>query len=122
MKLQPTPMSGGNVFTGYGADYVAVNGQRYRHAVIVAPGRAVQPWDVTGFETLTPAHFEALLELKPEIVLLGTGATLRFPPPALTRALTAATIGFEAMDTKAACRTYNILVAENRQVVAAMLV
>lgn len=122
MKLHVTRAPGENLFTGYGADYVSINAQRYQHAIVVTPGRAVEAWDVTGFETLTPAHFEALLKLEPEIVILGTGATLRFPHPALTRSLAAAAIGFEAMDTKAACRTYNILMAEGRQVVAAILV
>ncbi len=122
MKFHLTHPAGENLFTGYGADYVAIDAQPYRHAIVVAPGRGVQAWDVADFDALTPAHFEALLEFKPEIVLLGTGAGLRFPAPALTHPLAAAAIGFEAMDTKAACRTYNILVAEGRQVVAAMLI
>ena len=122
MKLHLTRSTGEHLFTGYGADYVSINAQRYEYAIVVAPGRAVQPWEATQFEALTPAHFEALLELQPEIVILGTGATLRWPHPALTRALAAAAVGFEAMDTKAACRTYNILMAEGRQVVAAILV
>ena len=65
--------------------------------------------------------FKFLLALEPEIVLLGTGATLRFPRPALSHCLTQAHIGLEVMDTAAACRTYNILVAEGRRVLAALL-
>jgi uncharacterized protein len=82
----------------------------------------VVEWDASSFETLTREHFEAFVALRPELVILGTGATLRFPHPKLTSVLAAHAIGFEAMDTKAACRTYNILVAESRQVVAAVLV
>jgi uncharacterized protein len=82
----------------------------------------VERWDAASFEALAPAHFEALLKLKPEIVLVGTGKTLRFPSPQLTRPLALAQVGFEAMDTKAACRTYNILTGEGRQVVAAILI
>ncbi len=62
-----------------------------------------------------------LAELKPEVVLLGTGTRLRFPHPRLTRALTDAGIGVEVMDTPAACRTFNILAAEGRKVLAAVI-
>lgn len=122
MKFHLTRAEGQSLFTGYGPGYVAINDQQYRHPLIVSTGRPVEAWDVADFQTLTPAHFEALLELKPEIVLLGTGDTLRFPHPRLTQPLAAAAVGFEAMDTKAACRTYNILMAEGRQVVAAIFV
>ncbi|MBI2225497.1 MAG: hypothetical protein HYU44_11240, partial [Betaproteobacteria bacterium] len=70
---------------------------------------------------LAASHFEFLLALKPEIVLLGTGAMLRFPSPALSRCLTEAHVGLEVMDTNAACRTYNILAAEGRNVAIAIL-
>jgi uncharacterized protein len=70
---------------------------------------------------LEAAHFEAILEFMPEIVLLGTGGTLRFPHPRLTEALIRAQIGVEVMDTPAACRTYNILASEGRKVAAALL-
>jgi uncharacterized protein len=114
--------SGVNLFTGYGAGYVVVNHVRYEAHLIVLPESIIHDWDVPGFAGLTVQHFEHLVSLKPEIVLLGTGATLRFPPPALSRCLTAARIGLEVMDTSAACRTYNILTAEGRKVLAALLV
>jgi uncharacterized protein len=88
---------------------------------VVAPDHEVAAWDAQSFYALEPAHFEALLALKPEIVILGTGPRQRFPRPELTRALAEAAVGFEAMDTRAACRTYNILMAEGRAVVAAIL-
>ena len=122
MKFHITQADGRNLFTGYGEGFVAINHQRFEHAVLVAPEHAVREWDVPAFDELTTAHFDALLELKPEIVILGTGDKLRFPRPELTRSFASAAIGFEAMDTKAACRTYNILMAEGRQVVAAILV
>ncbi len=122
MKFHLTRAAGQNLFTGYGSGYVAINHQRFEHPVLVAPGQAVQAWDADGFESLTAAHFESVLELKPEIVLFGSGDLLRFPRPELTRPFAAAAVGFEAMDTKAACRTYNILMAEGRQVVAAILI
>ena len=110
-----------NQFTGYGAGYVAVNNQRYTTNVLVTPGRDVSAWNVERFEALTAQDFEKLLELNPEIVIFGSGETLRFPHPQLTRALQSRSVGVEVMDTRAACRTYNILVAEGRQVVAALL-
>jgi len=122
MKLHLARGDGRNLFTGYGDGYVQVNDQRYTRSVVVAPERPVETWDAGSFEALTAAHFEALAALKPEIVLLGTGNTFRFPPPELTRSLVDAAIGFEVMDTRAACRTYNVLMAEGRQVLAAILV
>ena len=122
MKLHLTRASGQNLFTGYGAGYVSINDERYERPVIVAAGRPVENWEATSLENLTAAHFEALLAWKPEIVILGTGERLRFPHPRLTQPLAAAAVGFEAMDTKAACRTYNILMAEGRAVVAAIFV
>ena len=122
MKFHLARAEGRNVFTGYGPGYVAINDQRHERSLVVAPDEPVEAWNAESFDALTPAHFAALLALKPEIVIFGTGERLRFPRPELTRALADAAVGFEAMDTKAACRTYNILTAEGRAVVAAILV
>ena len=72
--------------------------------------------------SLSESDFAALAALTPEVALFGSGATMRFPHPRLTRALTEARIGLEVMDTPAACRTYNILAAEGRRVAAAILI
>jgi uncharacterized protein len=122
LKLHLSSNTGQNVFTGYGAGYVLVNHVRYQHNLIVTPDRIVENWDSGSFEQLTPEHFNFLLSLRPEMVLFGTGSTLRFPHPKLTRALIESRIGIEVMDTSAACRTYNILMAEGRRVAAALLV
>lgn len=121
VKFHVTQAEGRNMFTGYGEGYVAINAQRFDHAVVVTPQQAVQDWNATAFEDLTASHFAALLDLKPEVVIFGSGEKIRFPSPEMTRSLATASVGFEAMDTKAACRTYNILMAEGRQVVAAIL-
>jgi uncharacterized protein len=113
--------SAGNVFTGYGDDYVRLGIVVYRENVVVTPERIVTGWCPAGFDALTVADFAAVAELQPEIVLLGTGARQRFPSPRLTRALTAAGIGLDVMDTPAACRTFNILAAEERKVAVAIL-
>lgn len=121
MKLQLSPGGPDPYFTGYGDDYVSVNGERYTHHLLLAPGRAVARWEIAGFESLAASDFEALIGLDAEIVIFGSGRRLRFPHPRLTRALAAAGIGLEVMDTAAACRTYNILLSEGRKVVAAVL-
>jgi uncharacterized protein len=81
----------------------------------------VQAWPATRFEDLAEAHFEAIVHLAPEIVVFGSGSRIRFAKPALLRPLIDARIGIETMDTPAACRTYNVLIAEGRSVVAALL-
>src|SRR5690606_27349610 len=107
---------------GYGEGYVSINDRRFEHALVVAPEGEVIDWDAASFDELAPRHFEALLEHSPEIVILGTGSKLRFPHPRLTQPLARAAVGLEVMDSHAACRTYNILMAEGRAVVAAIFV
>ena len=121
MKLRLSNISGINLFTGYGEGYVMVNRQRHQQNLVVLRDRLVTDWQPAGFDDLDAADFTLLAELKPEIVLLGTGGRLRFPRPELTRALIEARIGLEVMDIQAACRTYNILAAEERKVAAALL-
>ena len=120
MKFHLQTTAGHNLFTGHGAGYIAVNGAQYTKSVLVAATR-IDDWPATDFASLRADHFAPLLALKPDLVLLGTGATLRFPRPEVTQALLGAGIGLEVMDNPAACRTYNILLAEGRDVVAALL-
>ncbi len=120
MKLQLSDTFRQKIFTAHGAGYVEVNGERYDKPVIVTPAR-VTHWAAPDFGALDESHFAALLALQPELLVLGTGNQLRFPHPRLYRALTEARVGVECMDTAAACRTYNILAAEGRKVVAAIL-
>ena len=120
MKLHASSPTALNTFSGYGEGYVLINGQRHEGSMIVMPER-MQPWDVAGFDALKEADFEIFLELKLEILLLGTGPKQRFPHSRLTRALAQRRIGVEVMDLQAACRTYNILMAEERRVAAALL-
>ena len=123
MKLHLNTDANQRLFTGYGDDHVLINGHRHESSLLLTPsGVEVAPWAGLGFEALTAAHFEwvALREL--DILLLGTGTRLRFPHPSLTRALTEARIGLEVMDIGALCRTYNILIAEGRNVGAAVLI
>ena len=120
MKLHASRPSGVNTITGYGDGYVMVNGERREASVVVLPDR-IEQWTPRSFAELSAADFDFLRELKAEIVLLGTGPRQRFPHPRLTASLVEARIGLEIMDVQAACRTYNILVAEERKVAAALL-
>ena len=111
----------GNVVTGLGPGWVRIGATLYRESLVLTSETIVTGWAALGFEGLADSDFAGLLPHKPEVVLFGAGPTIRFPHPRLTRALTDARIGFEVMDTPAACRTFNILAAEGRSVVAALL-
>ena len=107
---------------GYGDGYVTFsNGQTCRQSLIVTAGQLVDNWPPQQFDQLAAEHFQAIRELDPELVIFGTGAKQQFPHPRLTRPLIEAGIGVEVMDTAAACRTYNIVVAEDRRVAAGLL-
>jgi uncharacterized protein len=112
----------GNVVTGVGPGWIRVGVREYRENVVLTSVEITTGWATGGFDRLAESDFEALAALGVEIVVLGTGPTLRFPPPRTTRALAQARIGLEVMDTAAACRTFNVLSAEGRRVAAALLV
>ncbi len=122
MKLQSDPHSGANTITGYGDGYVEINKTPYAHAVVLSSDGAISEWSAQSFDDLEAHHFSQLVDLKPELILIGTGKRQRFPKPELLKALISAKIGFEIMDSQAACRTYNILVGEGRQVLLALIV
>lgn len=122
MKLHLANTRGLYLVTGCGPDHVLVNGHPWTTSLILLPDQPPQAWPVSGFDDLAEDHFNQLARLTPELVLLGTGARQRFPSPRLHAGLIAARIGLETMDTGAACRTYNILASEGRQVLAALLI
>lgn len=122
MKLQSDPHSGANTITGYGDGYVEINKTPYAHAVLLSSDSAISNWSAQTFDSLEASHFSQMVDLKPELVLIGTGTRQRFPKPELLKALVQAKIGFEIMNSQAACRTYNILVGEGRQVLLALIV
>jgi len=121
VKLHLANLGETKLFTGYADDHVLVNRERFDTSLVVMAEAVRDDWGVSGFDNLNESHFEYFLSFKPEVILLGTGAHQHFPHPRLYRALTDAGIGVECMDTPAACRTYNILVAEDRIVIAAIL-
>lgn len=108
-----------NSIRAYEQGRIVVNEHIVDRHVVVTADRLIPDW-APGFVELQPAHLEALSGLEPEILLLGTGARLRFPAPDCMAVFLQRGIGMEVMDTPAACRTYNILLGEGRRVVAAL--
>jgi uncharacterized protein len=121
MKLHLQAASGQNLVTAYGPGYVEINRQRYQTSLVLLPDQLAD-WTAGGFDALVMEDFRRLLDFRPELLLLGTGARQRFPQPALLRPLIEARSGFEVMDLQAACRTYHILMGEGRRVAAALLI
>ena len=121
MKFQPDTLDGVNNITRYDVDNLRVNADLHKTSVLVPWVGQVKDWQATGVEALTQAHFDALLEYDPEVVIFGSGPKLRFVSPALYRSLIERRIGVETMDSGAACRTYTVLANEGRRVVAAIL-
>ena len=121
MKLYLANLGDTKLFTAHGAGYVMVNGERFDASIVVHANEVRSDWEVTDFDALDEANFAYFIDLKPDVLLFGTGAWQRFAHPRLFRTLTDAGIAVEFMTTPAACRTYNILVAEDRKVVAAVL-
>jgi uncharacterized protein len=125
MKLQPDRLDVQSIL-GYGPGWVGLArngvGEKIERSVIIGSRGELIDWHCARFEDLNAAHFEQLATYRPELILFGSGARLRFPSPAFLGSLMAQRIGIETMDTLAACRTYNILAGEGRHVMAALLI
>lgn len=120
MKIQPDTFEG-QMITGYGPGWVSVNGEKVLHSVAIGARGHRSAWPCTAFSALTADHFTLLADLQADLVIFGSGHRLRFPRPEWLRGLVDRRIGVETMDTAAACRTYNILAGEGRNVVVALL-
>lgn len=121
LKFQPDTLAGVNNITHYDSGTIRVNADPHATSMLVPWVGEAQAWDARRVEELTQAHFDALLDYEPEVVIFGSGPKLRFVSPALYRNLIARRIGIETMDSGAACRTYTVLANEGRKVVAAIL-
>ncbi len=106
---------------GADGDHALVNERSLRSSFIVAPDALVENWHLRDIRTLSVADLEPMLALNPELIVLGSGATQAFPPPATLAACLQRGVGLEAMTNAAAARTYNVLAAEGRRVVAALV-
>ncbi|MEC5217388.1 uncharacterized protein RCH09_002346 [Actimicrobium sp. GrIS 1.19] len=121
MKLHHTTTQQYQTVTAYDTDGVEINLKRFSRSLFMLPEVAPVDWPVASFETLAADDFASLDAQRPDVIILGTGARQRFVHPRLIAALTARRIGVECMDNQAACRTYNILMAEGRKVALALI-
>ena len=121
MKLHSTPTQQYQTVTGYDEAGVEINAIRFSHSLIVMPEIPPAPWAVASFESLTVENFAEIAAHAPDVVILGTGERQRFIHPKLIAQLTARRVGVECMDNQAACRTYNVLMAEGRRVALALI-
>lgn len=122
MKLHADQPDAANVIHAVTRQSVSINGQPHTSSVLVPSDAPLLPWPAASLADLTAEHFNLIVPYKPELVIFGSGPSLRFVHPSLMRALIDARIGVETMDTMAACRTYNILVSEGRRVLAALII
>jgi len=121
MKLQPD-RSDAQTISAYGPGWVGVNEEKIMHNVIITSRGERIAWAAAGrFEDLRMADFEQLARLQAQVVIFGSGRRIRFPRAAWLQPLYEKRIGLETMDTAAACRTYNILAQEGREVAVALL-
>jgi len=121
MKFTQQSPSGINLIRRYGADFVVIGEEEVRRSCLVSASALVRDWPPRGLDELGPGHLAAIFELAPEVVVLSTGATQKFPRAALRAEFATRRIGLEVMEVGAACRTYNVLVQEERRVCAGLL-
>jgi uncharacterized protein len=105
----------------YESGSITVNDQKITRSAVIMPEKLLPDWAPQVISELTSAHLLEILEHQPELVLLGTGKHLTFPTPELRSVIMSRGVGLEVMDTASACRTYNILSSEDRNVAAAIM-
>jgi uncharacterized protein len=121
MKIERETGVGRHLVRSYAPGTIKINDTVYTSSIVLTPEEVQPEWPPATFAELTPDHFADMAKYRPEVVVLGTGARLQFPAPAVLAPLSRAGIGVEVMDTAAACRTYNILASDGRRVIAALL-
>ena len=121
MKFSEADASGRYLVQLYEAGRIVINGRDFRDSLIVAPERVIPGWRPRSVAELTREDFTPVVDLRPQILILGTGSTQVFPAPEVLLQAYQRGMGLEIMDTGAACRTYNILMSEGRRVAAALI-
>ena len=120
MKLQPDQSNAPSI-SGHGPGWVGLNGEKITSSVVIGSKGQRIDWQASRFEDLGADHFAQLAQLECEVVIFGSGSRIRFPQAGWLKPLMARRIGLETMDTAAACRTYNVLAQEGRNVAVALL-
>jgi len=123
MSIQLLDSSGApNLIRSHTENSVTIGETVYTASLIISPGNLDDAWGPSSADSLTASDVDALLKFEPELVLIGTGVRQVFPVAEILQPMVKNQIGYEIMNTAAACRTYNILVAEGRSVVAGLIV
>lgn len=121
MKFAQDSQDDGYVITAYDDSSVSINGKTFSQSLVVTNTRLNENWDITDITLLTSSHIEQVLCFQPELIIIGTGNKLVFPSIEIYSGIIEHGIGVDFMDTGAACRTYNILMSEGRDVVAGLI-
>jgi uncharacterized protein len=122
MKFSLDQPSAAHVVRAYGPGMLRIGERSYDTSLIVTATTLIERWRPRRIEDLEPGDLEPVFALGPEVLLLGSGLSQKFPGRGILAALYESRVGFEIMDTGAACRTYNVLVAEGRRAAAALIV
>ncbi|MET0987475.1 MAG: Mth938-like domain-containing protein [Steroidobacteraceae bacterium] len=120
MKLTDESRAATNMVRSYSPGEVRIGEASYTRSCVLAAQSIVTDWPPQSIDELQPEHLDTVFALQPELLILGTGPQQRFPSPVLISKVLARGVGLEVMDTGAACRTFNILIAEDRRAVAAL--
>ena len=121
MPLAEDKISSRYSISGYNSDEIFVNQKTYRESLILSPNSIHCPWQVISVDDLDKSSLQPILDMNPYVVLLGTGERQHFPDASIYGLFGERGIGLEVMNNGALCRTFNILVAEDREVVAAII-
>jgi len=121
MKMSLDNTTDGNVVQRYEPGLVQIRNHSFRRSLVVLPNRLLSDWPPSEAQLLQPNDLQTIIECRPEVLILGTGEHQVFPEPAVFAGLMEAGIGCEVMNNAAACRTFNILLAEDRQVALALM-
>jgi uncharacterized protein len=122
MKFSEDYATGVNVIRSYDDTSININNRRYTQSLVVSSNSLIDNWPIKQISQLNTTSLNPLLELQPEVIIIGTGSRLEFPSAQAYASIINQGIGIEFMDSAAACRTYNILISENRQVVAGIII
>ena len=121
MKFAQDSQEEGYVITAYDDNSVSINGKKFSQSLVVAGTQLHESWDIADIKLLNSGHIELVLSFQPELIIIGTGSSLIFPAVEIYSGIIEHGIGVDFMDTGAACRTYNILMSEGRDVVAGLI-
>jgi len=121
MKFSEDYAIGTNVIRSFTDSTIDVNNKTYNKSLIISSNLLIDDWVISHIDDMKTEHWQELIKHKPEVILIGTGASLVFPHPSIYAPAIDMGIGVEFMDSKAACRTYNVLVSEDRPVLAGII-